>query len=69
MVKTKSDLTGKIFGKWKVISQTDDYIDNSGKHYAKWLCECQCNKHTIRKVIGKDLKVAKALRVAVNKLL
>lgn len=56
MVKVKIDLTNQIFGKWKVLHQTDDYIDKNNKHYARWLCECQCEKHTIRKVIGKDLK-------------
>ena len=61
MVKVKRNLTGQIFGKWKVLNQTDDYIDNQGKHYARWLCECQCDKHTIRKVIGKDLKCNKSL--------
>lgn len=60
MVKVKEDLTDRIFGKWKVLSQTDDYIDNQGKHYARWLCECQCEKHTVRKVIGKDLKQNKS---------
>lgn len=60
MVKTKIDLTNKIFGKWKVLSQTEDYIDNNGKHYARWLCECQCDKSTIRKVLGKDLKQNKS---------
>ena len=61
MVKVKRNLTGQIFGKWKVLHQTDDYIDNQGRHYARWLCECQCDKHTIRKVIGKDLKCNKSL--------
>jgi hypothetical protein len=60
VVKPKIDLTGQVFGKWKVLSQTDDYIDNCGKHYARWLCECQCDKHTIRKVVGSDLKSGKS---------
>lgn len=60
MVKVKKDLTNKLFGKWKVLSQTDDYIDKNNKHYARWLCECQCEKHTIRKVLGKDLKNGKS---------
>lgn len=70
MVKVKEDLSGKTFGKWKVLSQTDDYVDKQNKHYARWLCECQCDKHTIRKVIGKDLKQKKrVLLVVVDKLM
>jgi hypothetical protein len=47
MVKVKEDLTGKFFGKLKVLRQIDDYISpNTGRHYAQWLCECDCDNHT-----------------------
>lgn len=45
------DLTGKIFGRWKVIERS--YSKNN-KIY--WLCECSCDKHTIRSVNGSSLK-------------
>ena len=49
MVKVKENMTG-----WKmwehgvpnsrltVVRQTEDYVDKNGKHYAQWLCECNC---------------------------
>lgn len=59
MIKVKEDLTGRIFGLWKVLEQTDDYIDASGNHYSRWLCECSCDKHTLRKIRGSELKSKK----------
>lgn len=41
------DLTGQIFGRWKVISYAGD---------RKWLCECQCEAKTIKKVATYSLK-------------
>lgn len=49
MMKTK-DLTNKIFGRWKVLYQTEDYVMPNGAHHPMWMCECQCENHT-RKVI------------------
>lgn len=51
IVKAKEDLTNKKIGNWIVICQAEDYISpNTGKRYAQWLCECDCEKHT-RKII------------------
>ena len=55
MMKTK-DLTGEIFGRWKVLYQTDDYITSKGQHQPMWMCECQCEKHTHKIVNGYSLK-------------
>lgn len=41
------DLTGKIFGRWKVLK----YMGKS-----KWLCECSCANHTQRIVNGQALR-------------
>ena len=41
------DLTGKEFGRWKVIK----YSGNK-----KWLCECSCENKTVREVDGNSLK-------------
>lgn len=47
------DLTGQIFGQWKVICRGEDYINN-GKKSVTWNCECQaCNK--TRKDIRSDI--------------
>lgn len=56
MVKVKEDLTGKEFGNWKVLQQAEDHINKNGRRIAAWLCECQCEKKTIKVVIGEILK-------------
>lgn len=40
MVQTKEDLTGKVFGRLKVIRQGEGYISPQGKRYARWICNC-----------------------------
>ncbi len=50
------DLTGKQFGRWKVLKRSEDIIDKkTNKHSTYWLCECSCDKHTIRTVKGTAL--------------
>lgn len=56
MVKVKEDLTGRVFGRLKVIEQAADYVDPHNKHYAQWMCECGCEDHNIITVRGADLK-------------
>lgn len=56
MVKVREDLTGQKFGRLTVKYQTEDYVDSKGKHYACWLCECECKKQTI--VRQSDLKLS-----------
>lgn len=48
------DLTGREFGKLKVINRTDDYVSPKGYSAVNWLCICQCGKSTI--VRGCNLK-------------
>jgi len=48
-MKTK-DLTDQMFGRWKVLYQTEDYITPKGARHPMWMCECQCENRT-RKVI------------------
>ena len=63
MVKVKEDLTGRQFGKWKVLKQVEDYIQPSnGKHHDMWLCECDCELRTIKAVQGKHLKNGKSTK-------
>lgn len=54
-MRTK-DLSGQIFGKWKVLYQTDDYVSLNGQHQPMWMCECQCEKHTQKIINGYSLK-------------
>ena len=53
MVKVKKDLTGMVFGRLKVISQTKDSVMPSGIHIPMWNCKCECG--TERTIRGGDL--------------
>lgn len=46
------DLTGRIFNNWKVLYRTKN--NNSNK--TMWVCECLCEKHTIKPVTARSLK-------------
>lgn len=59
MVKVKEDLTGREFGRLKVIRQAEDYISNSGKHYARWYVFCSCTPDNEFVVMQNDLKRGK----------
>ncbi len=60
MVKVKNDLTGEIFGRLTVLYQIEDYIvPANGKHYARWMCECSCEKHKQVAVTGNNLTSGK----------
>lgn len=41
------DLSGKIFGKLKVLKRTEDKIQPNGRKVAMWLCQCQCVEKTL----------------------
>lgn len=56
MVKTKEDLTGKTFGRWLVLYQSEDYIDKNGNHHAMWHCRCSCENATEKDVDQTRLK-------------
>ena len=47
MVKTKEDLTGRVFHNLIVLRQTEDYVSPGGQKHDMWLCQCKCgNPHT-----------------------
>lgn len=46
------DLTGRQFGRWTVIERAN----NNKQGATCWLCECSCEKHTRKVVIGNKLK-------------
>ena len=56
MVKVKEDLTGKIFHRLTVKRQAEDYISPTGRHLARWVCECSCDNKTEIIVLGSKLK-------------
>ena len=49
------DLTGKTFGRWKVIERGP----NNKTNHVMWLCECQCEKKTKKFIAGGDLRLGK----------
>ena len=50
------NLTGQMFGKWKVIKRVEDYIASNGNKYVQWLCECSCENHTKKILRASILK-------------
>jgi len=53
MVKVKKDLTGRKFNLLTVVMQTGDYINPKGRHFARWLCRCECGNEV--SVNGGDI--------------
>lgn len=47
------DLIGKTFGRWKVLEKSPI---RSSDNRIQYLCECSCEAHTRRLVVGKTLK-------------
>lgn len=56
MVKVREDLTGKVFGRLKVLEQTEDHVQPNGTRRAQWICECSCEEHNKVTVFGASLK-------------
>lgn len=55
------DLTGKTFGRWTVIKQADSTIRSDGKRkQVNWICQCSCNKHTIKTLSSSELGRSKS---------
>ncbi len=50
------DLTGKMFNNWLVLGKAEDYISPKGYKATYWLCECQCENKTRRKLRTGCLK-------------
>ncbi len=56
MVRVKKDLTGSIFGRLKVVEQTEDYVRPDGRREARWKCICSCENKTIVYAMGANLQ-------------
>lgn len=46
------NLSNQCFGKWTVLYRTI----NSKSNKTKWVCQCSCDKRTIKAVEAKSLK-------------
>lgn len=60
-MKKAIDLTGKTFGKLKVIKRAET---KSGEHHVKWLCECECGK--VKSIRSQDLRTGKSQSCGCN---
>lgn len=47
------DMTGQKIGRWTVLSKGKT---SSSSRAVKWLCECDCEKHTRREIAGTELR-------------
>lgn len=56
-----NDLTGMMFGNWKVLERINDYISPSGYHQTQYMCECQCIERTIKPQLATNLTKYKTL--------
>lgn len=54
------DLTGKVFGKLKVLKRVENYIQKNGRNRVVYLCRCECGEET--KVRGENLKDGSSTR-------
>ena len=53
--KLDRDLTGMQFGRWMVLCRGKDRINKHGHHTRTWICECSCDKHTVKEVLEPSL--------------
>ena len=51
MPKIAQDLTGQVFGRLTVLKR-----DVSTTKECKWICECNCDNHTIKSIRGNSLQ-------------
>lgn len=63
MVKVKVDITGWVMAehgvpdsRLVVLRQVEDLIKKDGTRLAQWECECTCDKHTVIKADGREIK-------------
>lgn len=65
--KNAIDLTGKTFGKLKVLYRTENKQNVSKNRQPQWVCECQCENHTIVVKAGIDLRNGAVTNCGCNK--
>ena len=44
LTKPRYNLIGQKFERLLVLRRADDYVTKQGKHYSRWLCECDCGE-------------------------
>ena len=61
MAGKAQDLTGLVFGRWKVLERAENHYYPNGKQAIYWKCQCQCSNGTIRDVLATTLKTGKSV--------
>lgn len=49
------DLTGRQFGRLTVLKRAENYVSPKGQQKTMWLCQCNCEKHTLKKISSGSL--------------
>lgn len=57
------DLTGQKFGKWTVLKRAENNTSSNG---SKWICQCSCDKHTIKEIDSLVLRRGESLSCGCN---
>lgn len=52
MVKTREDLTSRVFGDLTVLYQDEDYVNKNGVHFSMWRCRCECGCKDCKKEVS-----------------
>lgn len=60
---------GDVFGHLTVIDYAEDFIGKNGKHNTRFLCQCDCENHTILPVLAYSLKNGHTSSCGCQKLL
>lgn len=69
MVHVKQNLTGQMFGFWKVLYQAEDYVSPQNIHYARWHCLCTgCDKNNEKDVTDRSLKSGESKSCGCHKI-
>ena len=50
------NLVGQTFGRLKVLYRASNKVYSTNRQRAQWVCECQCEKKTIKIVSGSSLR-------------
>lgn len=52
------DITGMRYGRLLVLGRGEDYIQPSGRHRTRWLCQCDCGR--VLYILGDNLRGGKS---------
>ena len=53
-ISNREDLTGRTYGKLRVMYAVDDYVSPKGSRMSRWHCKCECGNE--KDILGMSLK-------------